>query len=236
MGKLAEQFSGTFYRAEAGEHVDAEAGSVITLKPGAVLNIDGQRFVVPEDGLGHAELCADDTQGMRVYAPTENGGRLTVGELIGLLSESPRNAAVFFVDGNEVAEEGASGHTAGRVAVEKVETVYWHGHGETTAVGYVRLVGEQRTWAGLFPKGRTVFYEGDDPEGFRQQILAEFGFDPAKCPGVYANNSNWDYKELGEMPVGQKTPTWDEDHGWQFHCPAEHLDAIYGNDRFPMGS
>jgi len=23
---------------------------------------------------------------------------------------------------------------------------------------------------------------------------------------------------------------------YSFHCPSEHLDAIYGNDRFPMGS
>jgi hypothetical protein len=38
------------------------------------------------------------------------------------------------------------------------------------------------SWKRLFPEGRTIFYEGDDPEGFRQQIKAEFGFDPAGLP------------------------------------------------------
>ena len=33
------------------------------------------------------------------------------------------------------------------------------------------------TWQDLFPDGRRLFYEGDDPEGFRQEILDEFGFD-----------------------------------------------------------
>jgi hypothetical protein len=31
----------------------------------------------------------------------------------------------------------------------------------------------------------------------------------------------------------------EEGNGWvsySFHCPAEHLDAIYGNPNFPMGS
>jgi len=40
------------------------------------------------------------------------------------------------------------------------------------------------------------------------------------------------------------TPSWGtriEDDSltftsYSFHCPAEHLDVIYGNDRFPMGS
>ena len=93
------------------------------------------------------------------------------------------------------------------------------------------------SWSERFPYGRTIFYEGDDPEGFREEIKAEFGFDPAECPGVYGNLApSWDYKELTEMDPRWKTPTWDEEHGWQFHCPAEHLDAIYGSDRFELGS
>jgi hypothetical protein len=30
--------------------------------------------------------------------------------------------------------------------------------------------------------------------------------------------------------------TFDKAHGWQFHCPAEHLDAIYAFGRWPVGS
>jgi len=66
------------------------------------------------------------------------------------------------------------------------------------------------TWRELCPEGRDIFYEGDDPAGFAQQIKAEFGFDPAGDP-------MWGVQ-------------------YQFHCPAEHLDAIYGSARFPMGS
>jgi hypothetical protein len=63
-----------------------------------------------------------------------------------------------------------------------------------------------KKWSELCPEGRFIFYEGDDPKGFRREIKAEFGFDPGPKP----------------------------DEG--FHCPPEHLDAIYGTGRFPMGS
>lgn len=74
------------------------------------------------------------------------------------------------------------------------------------------LMADMPTWSQMFPDGRTIFYEGPDPEGFRQQVIAEFGFDPA-------TNS-----------------TWNAERGWQFHCPPEHLDAIYGSNRWQMGS
>jgi hypothetical protein len=70
------------------------------------------------------------------------------------------------------------------------------------------------TWRELFPEGRHIFYEGDDPGGCRNAIIAEFGFDPALISGVY-------------------DPGW-PDSG--FFCPPEHLDAIYGGGRWPMGS
>jgi hypothetical protein len=93
------------------------------------------------------------------------------------------------------------------------------------------------TWAERFPEGRTLFYEGDDPGAFREQIQAEFGFDPAECPGVYANQpETTDYGALNAMAAEAKQPTWDEDHGWQFHCPAAHLDTVYASRRWPIGS
>jgi len=54
------------------------------------------------------------------------------------------------------------------------------------------------------------FYEGDAPEGFVAEIKSEFGFDPSAD------------KRWGEV--------------FAFACPPEHLDAIYGSERFPLGS
>ena len=79
------------------------------------------------------------------------------------------------------------------------------------------------SWVSLFPGGRRIYYEGSDPDGFLAEIQAEFGFNPGRDPG-WAVLHNDD----------------DEDEGpwfsYSFQCPAEHLDAIYGNNRFPMGS
>lgn len=74
-----------------------------------------------------------------------------------------------------------------------------------------------------FPEGRTIFYEGTDPDGFAAQIKAEFGFDPSQTLA----------RDVGD---GRPFHGWNEDFGWAFHCPPEHLDAIYGSGRFPMGS
>lgn len=78
-------------------------------------------------------------------------------------------------------------------------------------------------WSELFPDGRHIFYEGDEPEVFVEQIKKEFGFDPSA-------DEHW----------GVTFPAVDEYDtafvSYAFHCPVEHLDAIYGGDRFPMGS
>ena len=94
------------------------------------------------------------------------------------------------------------------------------------------------TWRELFPLGRTLFYEGDDPTGFANEITAEFGFDPRECPGVYEQPGCefGDYAALAAMPGIAKRSTWYDVNGWQFHCPPEHLDAIYGSGRWPLGS
>jgi hypothetical protein len=68
----------------------------------------------------------------------------------------------------------------------------------------------------LFPHGRHIFYEGEDPDGFAQQITAEFAFDVTKDP-------RW----------GDRHPDF---ISYGFDCPSSLLDAIYGSDRFPMGS
>jgi hypothetical protein len=171
-----------------------------------------------------------DSKTMRVYQAEETGGRMTVGELVKLLAEVPQETGVFFSDGDEVFEEPASGLTASRDQIEQVHTTYWHKDGET-GVAYVRLVGRSRLaeghaglkpWSELFPVGRHIYYEGDQPKEFRQQVKEEFGFDPA------ADNDGWGFL-LG-------TSDGEVFRSYGFHCPAEHLDAVYGSGRFPTGS
>lgn len=76
------------------------------------------------------------------------------------------------------------------------------------------------TWASMYPEGRDIAYEGDDPAEFASQIQAEFGFNPAL-------DSRWGVQLDGEASS--------YDSYW-FYCPPEHLDAIYGSDRFLVGS
>jgi hypothetical protein len=71
----------------------------------------------------------------------------------------------------------------------------------------------ERTWAEMFPEGREIFYEGDNPNAFANEIKEKYGFDPSE------NN-----------------PNWNECSGFNFLCPAKHLDAIYGSRSYPMGS
>jgi hypothetical protein len=74
-------------------------------------------------------------------------------------------------------------------------------------------------WSELFPHGRFIFYEGKRPKAFVAEIKRKFGFDPSKDDG-------WgEVIENGE----------DSFTSYGFHCPAEHLDAIYSTD-YPMGS
>ena len=88
------------------------------------------------------------------------------------------------------------------------------------AAGRVLAGSADTTWASLFPYGRDIFYEGKNPVGFVRQIQTEFDFSPALDP-------RW-----GER-IEDDTYSF---NSYCFYCPAEHLDAIYGSDRFPMGS
>lgn len=82
-----------------------------------------------------------------------------------------------------------------------------------------------RTWRELFPEGRMICYEGEDPASFAAAIKAEFGFDPSE-------DVSWDSGALlsgggHQDPFGRT---------YWFLCPPEHLDAIYGSDRWMVGS
>jgi hypothetical protein len=71
-------------------------------------------------------------------------------------------------------------------------------------------------WPELFPEGRHIFYEGDEPGKFAQQVHSEFGFDVTK-------DAKWGVK-------------YSDHTSYSFDCPPGLLDPIYGTDRFPMGS
>jgi hypothetical protein len=78
------------------------------------------------------------------------------------------------------------------------------------------------TWGKLYPEGRDLYYEGDHPDTFAAAIRDEFGFDPSADP-------RW--RKRAEGHAGRPG-----DILYGFHCPAEHVDAIYGahgSHRFP---
>lgn len=78
------------------------------------------------------------------------------------------------------------------------------------------------TWAELFPNGREIFYEGDDPDGFAVEIAAKYGFDPR-------TDQRW-----WEVIEGDAESEPFVVYG--FHCPAVLLDVIYANPKYPLGS
>lgn len=83
------------------------------------------------------------------------------------------------------------------------------------------------SWRELRPHGRDIFYEGDEPETFASQIYAEFGFDPSAEPDW--GLGHWYLPDGGRMP---------DPFGriYMFHCPPEHVDAIYCSGRWELGS
>jgi hypothetical protein len=77
---------------------------------------------------------------------------------------------------------------------------------------------EAATWDDLCPDGARRFYAGDDPEGFRAEIIDRFGFHPAV--------------DDPEYPPGG----WSEERGWAFSIPAGLVEEIYGSGRWLLGS
>jgi hypothetical protein len=59
----------------------------------------------------------------------------------------------------------------------------------------------------LWPDGRWLYYEGDDPKAFVAEMKAKFEFDPS------ADN-----------------PEWNKEGGYCFDCPVHLIDQIYGGD------
>jgi hypothetical protein len=57
------------------------------------------------------------------------------------------------------------------------------------------------TWATLFPEGRYIYYEGDDPIGFIKEIKEKFGFDLLTF-GFLCPPEHLDAIYSGDYPVG----------------------------------
>lgn len=78
------------------------------------------------------------------------------------------------------------------------------------------------TWAKLYPEGRDLYYEGEHPDKFAEALREEFGFDPS-ADALWGKRTEGDDGGPGFTLYG-------------FHCPAQHLDAIYStyaSRRFP---
>lgn len=73
-------------------------------------------------------------------------------------------------------------------------------------------------WDELCPDGALRFYEGNDPESFRAEMVTEFGFDPAADDPEYTPGGWCDYR------------------GWAFTIPAGLVEAVYGSGRWDLGS
>ena len=65
-------------------------------------------------------------------------------------------------------------------------------------------------WDELFPEGRTVWYEGDDPEGFRAEMTA--------------------------VGLVLEDDRYNEEADWCFDIPAGRVGEIYGSARWDIGS
>jgi hypothetical protein len=86
------------------------------------------------------------------------------------------------------------------------------------------------TWDELYRGGAIRFYEGDDPDGFAAEMLAEFGLDVRKridwIPAASAHEGDaygWDIEIDGEPMLA-------------FWIPGGLDETIYGSDRWPLGS
>lgn len=70
-----------------------------------------------------------------------------------------------------------------------------------------------KTWQEMFPNGRYVYYEGDNPNVFAKEMQEKFGFNPSK------NNERWN-----------------KESGYCFHLPGNCINEVYNRTKYPLGS
>lgn len=106
-------------------------------------------------------------------------------------------------------------------------------------------------WQEMFPEGRVLFYEGDDPEGFVKEMKEKFNFDPSMTGVDFATLSpipntpnkawgewiegSWEFVHTNDpREMGKKQ--WIEGYfAYAFHCPGHLMDKVYGGP-YPLGS
>jgi hypothetical protein len=88
-----------------------------------------------------------------------------------------------------------------------------------------------------WPEGRTLFYEGNHPEKFVEEIKRKFGFDPSARRGQYPSAIRDGAVVFGPLPKwGEVVGTGDDASAcYAFHCPPEHLEGLYATD-YPLGT
>ena len=165
-------------------------------------NIQG-RFVASHNGSGHwTVLDGENNELLFNVVPVGFTGDL------GQLTDLPTFTTADVRDMIRVLTSAVDGIAMGGWGNNDDQT---KGRPVAELVVEARGILESFKWAEQFPNGRSIFYEGEDPNGFAETIREEFGLD------VTADEDAW-VSSCG------------------FHCPTEHLDAIYGSGRFPIGS
>ena len=92
------------------------------------------------------------------------------------------------------------------------------------------------TWQEMFPDGRVLFYEGDDPDGFVKEMKEKFNYDPSMNSVDFSSLSpipNTPNTAWGKwLPGDAKEPGF---MSYAFHCPGHLLDKVYCG-QYPLGS
>jgi hypothetical protein len=70
-----------------------------------------------------------------------------------------------------------------------------------------------KKWSEMYPHGRYVYYEGEDPKSFVKEMIEKYNFDPSKF------NEHWNIHR-----------------GFCFLLPGYCIDEVYDRTKYPLGS
>lgn len=212
----------------AGVRVEPSAGEAAEEAEKAAVKADGDAIaaLIAARKDWDMEYLPETGAGKRVPAD-QVAGRISVsygsqGNSDGHLTLTRDGEVVWYHPGHYDDWRRTEGRTRNPEAANQVRAVLAGGPRTRASDRCTCTVEVTMTWRELFPEGRHVFYEGTDPDEFRQQIRDEFSFDPGSDPG-------WGARVGDESDPGSSL-------SYGFDCPPAHLDAIYGSDRFPLGS
>ena len=100
------------------------------------------------------------------------------------------------------------------------------------------------SWSEMYPKGRWVFYEGDNPDGFVEMMKSRFGVDVTDPEKRLPDGWGWgqcrECDARWHQPFDHDGDPRHDNRHYGFWCPREIIDQTYGNDEFldewPLGS